>query len=147
VTVGKYSEEATKRNKAMLHNSRIGNGSSRRLASPKNGRRGGARGISVRHQLLSSSRRAADVERLESAIGRFRAERNVANNCEVVFFEIAGDVHLHCNVTHRHATKTVTGWAGPGHMPEGFVHNRRFGNMPRKDMIRHLRDMVLAARI
>jgi len=71
----------------------------------------------------------------------------VANNCEVVLFEIAGDGHLHCNVTHRHATKTVTGWAGPGHVPGGFVHNRRFGDTSQNDMIRHIRDMVCAARV
>jgi hypothetical protein len=102
--------------------------------------------ISARHQPLSDSW-TADVENLEWAIGRFRTDSTVANNCEVVFFEIAGDAHLHCNVTHRHATKTATGWAGPGHVPEGFVHNRRFGDMPRKEMIRHINDTVLAARI
>jgi hypothetical protein len=62
-------------------------------------------------------------------------------------FEIVGDGHLHCKVTHRHATKTVTGWAGPGHVPDGFVHNRRFGDTPQNDMIRHIRDMVFAARL
>jgi hypothetical protein len=71
----------------------------------------------------------------------------VANNCEVVFFEIVGDRQLHCNVTHRHATKTVTGWAGPGHVPGGFVHNRRFGDTSQNDMIRHIRDMVCAPRV
>ena len=131
----------------MLHNSRIGKGSSRRLASPKDGRRGGTMGISVRHQLLSSSRRAADVERLESAIGRFRTDPNVANNCEVAFFEMVGDQHLHCNVTHRRATKSVTGWAGPGQVPGGFVHNRRFGDAPHSQVVRHIRDMVFAARV
>ena len=130
----------------MLHNSRIGNGFSRRLASPQNGRRGGAMGISVRHQLLSSSRRAADVERLESAIGLFKADPDVAINCEVAFFEMVGDDHLHCNVTHRHATKSVTGWAGPGHVPRGFVHSRRFGDTPHNAIVRHIRDMVFAAR-
>jgi hypothetical protein len=131
----------------MLHKSRIGNGSSRRLASPQNGRRGGAMGISTRHQLLSSSRRTADVERLESAIGRFKADPDVANNCEVAFFEMVGDEHLHCNVTHRHATKSVTGWAGPGHVPDGFVHHRRFGDTPHSDIVRQIRDMVFAARV
>ena len=130
----------------MVPKPRVGNGSSGRLTSSQNGRRGGAMAISARHQPLSDSW-TADVENLEWAIGRFRTDSIVANNCEVVFFEIAGDGHLHCNVTHRHATKTVTGWAGPGHVAEGFVHNRRFGDMPRKDMIRHIRDMVLAARI
>ena len=129
----------------MVPKPRVGNGSGG-LASSQNGRRGGAMAISARHQPLSDSW-TAHVENLESAIGRFRTDSTVPNNCEVVFFEIAGDGHLHCNVIHRHPTKTVTGWAGPGHVPEGFVHNRRFGDMPQKDMIRHIRDMVLAARI
>ena len=102
--------------------------------------------ISARHQLLGNSWTAA-VEDLEWAIGRFKADRNRANNCEVVLFEIAGDAHLHCNVTHRHVTKTATGWAGPGEVPDGFVHNRRFGDTSQNDMIRHIRDMVLAARV
>jgi len=102
--------------------------------------------ISARHQLLSDSW-TTDVEHLEWAIGRFKADPNAANTCEVVFFEVEGDRHLHCNVTHRHATKTVTGWAGPGHVHDGFVHNRRFRDTPQKDMIRHIRDMVLAARV
>jgi hypothetical protein len=102
--------------------------------------------ISARHKLLSDSW-AADVEDLEWAIGRFETDRHVANNCEVVFFEIAGDEHLHCNVTHRHATKTISGWAGPGHVPAGFVHNRRFGDTSQNDMIRRIRDMVFAARV
>ena len=102
--------------------------------------------ISARHQLLGDSW-TADVENLEWAIGRFKADRNVANTCEVVFFEIAGDKHLHCNVTHRHATRTVSGWAGPGHVAAGFVHNRRFDNTSQNDMVRHIRDMVFAARV
>ena len=130
----------------MLPKSRVGNGSSGRLALSHNGRRGGAMAISARHQLLSDSW-TADVEHLEWAIGRFKADPNVANNCEVAFFEIVGDGHLHCNVTHRHATKTVTGWAGPGHVPDGFVHNRRFGDTPHNEMIRHIRDMAFSARV
>src|SRR6187431_3159953 len=108
----------------MPPKSRAGNGSSRGLALSQIGRRRGAIAISTRHQLLSNSWKA-DVESLEWAIGRFKADSNVANNCEVVFFEIVGDGHLHCNVTHRLATKTVSGWAGPGRVADGFVHNRR----------------------
>jgi hypothetical protein len=130
----------------MLQKSPVGNDPSRRLVSPQNSRRAGVMAISARHRLLSDSW-TADVENLESAIERFKVDPNVENNCEVVFFEIAGDGQLHCNVTHRHATKTVTGWAGPGHMPAGFVHNRRFGDTPQKDMIRHVLDMVFAARV
>lgn len=130
----------------MPPQSRVENGSSGRLAPSQNGLRGGAMAISARHQLLSDSW-TADVESLESAIGRFKIDRNTANNCEVVFFELAGDEHLHCNVTHRHETKTVRGWAGPGHVPDGFVHNRRFADTSHNDMIRHIRDMVFAARV
>ena len=102
--------------------------------------------ISARHQLLSDAW-TADVENLESAIGRFEADPNGPNNCEVVFFEIAGDGHLHCNVTHRYATKTASGWVGPGHLADGFVHNRRFGDTSQNDMLRHIRHMVFAARV
>ena len=125
---------------------RVGNGSTVRLAPSQYGRHGGAMAISARHQLFSDSW-TADVENLESAISRFKTDRNVANNCEVVFFEIIGDQHLHCNVTHRHATKTASGWAGPGHVPDGFVHNRRFDDTSQNDMIRHIRDMVFAPRV
>ena len=127
----------------MLQHSRVGNGSSRRLASPEKGR-GGARGISARHRLLSDSRKT-DVEKLESAIARFKADPDMSNNCEVAFFEMVGDEHLHCNVTHRHATKSVMGWAGPGQVADGFVYNRRFGDTPHHEVVRHIRDMVFAA--
>jgi hypothetical protein len=130
----------------MPPQSRVGNGSSGRVRSSRNGGREAAVRVSARHQLLSDSW-TADVENLERAIGRFKAHSNVANNCEVVFFEIAGDRHLHCNVTHRHATKTVTGWAGPGHVPDGFVHNRRFDDTSHNDIVRRIRDMVFAARL
>jgi hypothetical protein len=106
-------------------------------------RGGGAVAISARHQLLSHSW-TADVEALEGAIGRFRTDRNLTNNCEVVCFEIAGDGHLHVNVTHWYATKPVRGWAGPGKMPDGFVHNRRFADTSRAELIRQVRDMVFA---
>jgi len=130
----------------MLLQSRVGNGSSGRVASSRNGRRDGGMRISARHLLLGEWW-TADVENLERAIGRFKTDRNMTNNCEVVFFELVGDDQLHCNVTHRHATKTVRGWAGPGQVPDGFVHNRRFRHTSHNDMIRHIRDMVCAARV
>ncbi len=130
----------------MPPTSRFGNGSLGRQASSQYGRRGEAMATSSRHQLLSDLW-TADVENLESAIGRFKTDRNMANNCEVVFFEIVGDEHLHCNVTHRHATKAVSGWAGPGQVPDGFVHNRRFGDTSQNEMLRHIREMVCAARV
>jgi hypothetical protein len=120
-------------------------GMSRAVASYHDGRSGVAMAISARHQRLSDAW-TSDVEKLERAIGRFNADWNMANNCEVVLFEIAGDEHLHVNVTHKYATKSRGGWAGPGRMPDGFIHNRRFGDTSQKDMIRHIRAMVFAAR-
>lgn len=110
-------------------------------------RRGGnAVAISARHQLLSDSW-TANVEALEEAVGRFSTDANLTNYCEVVSFQIAGDAHLHVNVTHRYATKRVKGWAGPGKVPQGFVHNRRFADTSQAEMIRHVRDMVFATRM
>ena len=100
----------------------------------------------TRHKLLTNSW-TADVETLETGVGRFTSERPLLNHCEVVFFEIAGDGDLHVNVTHRHETIPVRGWAGPGRLPDGFVHNRRFGDAPPSAILRHVRDMVYAARI
>jgi hypothetical protein len=132
----------------MRPHSRVGNGSSAGSLDDlrHNGRRRGGMAISARHRLLSDSW-MADVESLEGAIGRFSTERHLTNNSEVVFFEIVGDEYLHVNVTHRYATKAVSGWAGPGLMPGGFVHNRRFGDTTRNEMIRHIRDIVFAARM
>ena len=102
--------------------------------------------ISARHTLLSDSW-TADVEALKAAIGRFKTDGHSTNNCEVVFFEIVGDDHLHVNVTHRYATKSVGGWAGPGKIPGGFVHSRTFGDTTQNEMIKHIRDIVFAARV
>jgi hypothetical protein len=102
--------------------------------------------ITTTHKLLTRSW-TADVEALETAIGRFKADRAVTNDCRVVFFEIVGDGHLHVNVTHRYPTRAASGWAGPASVPEGFVHNRTFGDTPPNRIVRHIRDMVFAARI
>lgn len=104
-----------------------------------------ARAVMTKHKLLTSSW-TADVDTLETAIGRFPTDGRLANDCQVVFFEIAGDAQLHVNVTHQHATMAVRGWAGPGKLPDGFVHNRRFSDTPPDQMIRHIRDMVFASR-
>lgn len=102
--------------------------------------------ITTAHKLVTGSWNA-DVEALETAVGRFTANRLLANDCRVVFFEVAQDRHLHVNVTHRHQTRSVRGWAGPASMPEGFVHNRIFGKTSPNLMIRHIRDMVFAERV
>lgn len=100
----------------------------------------------TRHKLLTDSW-TADVETLETGVGRFTSARPLLNHCQVVFFEIAGDDDLHVNVTHQHETIPVRGWAGPGRLPDGFVNNRRFADAPPSTILRHVRDMVYAARI
>ena len=102
--------------------------------------------LSADHKLLTKSW-TADVESLETAIGRFTEDRRLTNDCRVMFFEIAGDRHLHVNVTHRHPTMAVRGWVGPASLPEGFVHNRTFEEAGASQMLRHIRNMVFAARI
>jgi hypothetical protein len=111
----------------------------------EHGARDGAKGVTTKHKLLTSSW-TADVETAEIAIGRFTPRRPPANDCEVVFFEIAGDGQLHVNVTHQHCTTPVHGWAGPAKLPDGFVHNRRFDATTPNQMIRQIREMVFAAR-
>jgi hypothetical protein len=95
------------------------------------------------HKLLTGFW-TADVDAMETAIGRFAP--SLKNHCQVVLFEMAGDRELHVNVTHEHRTIAVRGWSGPGRVATGFVHNRRFGHTPPRQIIRHIRDMVFAAR-
>jgi hypothetical protein len=84
---------------------------------------------------------------MEIAIGRFTVDRPLTNECQVMFFEMDHDAHLHVNVTHKHLTKAATGWAGPGAVADGFVHNRRFGDTQQSQIVRHIRDMVFADQI
>lgn len=101
--------------------------------------------ITTSHNLLTGSW-TADVEAAETAIKRFSSKRSSTDNCHVALFEIHGDELLHVNVTHGQPTKGVSGWAGPGIVPDGFVHNRTFGDTQSNQVIiRHIRDMVLAA--
>ncbi len=102
--------------------------------------------VKTKHNLLTGAWSAA-VERLEAGIGRITIERPVANDCQIAFFEIAGDDELHVNVTHHHPTAKVRGWSGPANLPEGFVHNRRFAEMTSRRMLQHIREMVFAERI
>jgi len=101
-------------------------------------------GITTQHKLLTD-RWTADVETLETAIGRFVVGRAPANDCLVVLFEVARDADLHVNVTHRRRTKTVDGWAGPGSVSGGFVNNRTFGDESAGRIAGHIRHMVFAA--
>jgi hypothetical protein len=103
--------------------------------------------LTTKHKLLTHSW-TTDVEAVEAAIGRFRADRVPGNDCQVVLFEMVRDGHLHVNVTHKHPTKSAPGWAGPASLPQGFVHNRRFSDaQPTGQIVRHVRDMVFAAPI
>src|ERR1051325_8123788 len=102
--------------------------------------------IRTTHKLLTGSW-TADVETLETAVGRFKADGELRNDCHVAFFEVVRDGHLHVNVTHQHQTSTATGWAGPGSLPDGSVHHRTFDDMPPSQIIRHVRAMVFAPRI
>jgi hypothetical protein len=102
--------------------------------------------ITTRHTLLTGSWNA-DVASMETAIGRFKSDSRSKNDCQIVFFEIIHDSHLHCNVTHTHATREVRGWAGPASVAGGFLHNRTFANTPPTRMLQQIKDMVLAARI
>jgi hypothetical protein len=101
--------------------------------------------VTTRHRLLTAAW-TADVDALERAVERFTLDRVLSNRCDVAFFEVAGDRELHVNITHRHQTREVPGWAGPASMPEGFVHNRRFSDAKPATMIRQIRDMVFAER-
>ena len=94
-------------------------------------------------RLLSASW-AADVDAIETAMQRFKADHPLAGDCAVAFFEIAADEKLHVNVTHRRLTKAIAGWAGPADTPVGFVHNRTFGATAAPKLVRHVREMVFA---
>jgi hypothetical protein len=89
----------------------------------------------------------ADVSSIEASMWRFNDQHPLTNDCDVVFFEIAGDEKLHVNVTHRRETKEVRGWAGPADTPKGFVHNRTFsGATSTPQLVRYVREMVFAGR-
>ena len=100
--------------------------------------------ITTEHSLLTTTW-TADVRTVETAIGRFASEQPLASDCQVVMFEIEGDHQLHVNVVHQaEHTATVQGWSGPGQLPVGSVYNRRFGDTPAAQIIRHIRNMVFA---
>ena len=90
----------------------------------------------------------ADVTSIETSMRLFNGKHPLASDCDVVYFEIAGDEKLHVNVTHRRQTKEVPGWAGPGDTPKGFVHNRTFGGaISTPQLVRYVREMVFAGRV
>lgn len=102
--------------------------------------------ITTTRNLLTQSW-TADVDALEIAIGRLTSRQSPTNDCRVALFEVAGDGSLHVNVTHRHRTQAPRGWAGPAVMPQGFVHNRTFSDMPPNRIVRHIREMVFSDRV
>jgi hypothetical protein len=95
------------------------------------------------HKLLTQSP-TADVEVLEAAIGQFKPDRDSANESQIACFELARDAELHVNIRQKFAVKPVTGWAGPGRVPAGFVHTRTFSTAQRGEMLRQIRNMVCA---
>jgi hypothetical protein len=86
----------------------------------------------------------ADVDTMEPAIRRFTADRQLEHDCHIALFEVAGDTDLHVNVIHSHVRPAVSGWLGPGILPAGCVYNRRFGDTPPSEVLRHIREMVFA---
>jgi hypothetical protein len=96
-------------------------------------------------QKLLTSLWTEEVATVEAAVGHFEADGAMKNDCRVAFFEIVRDDHLHVNITHRYPTRTARGWAGPASLPQGFVHNRTFGDTPARQIIRHVREMVFAS--
>lgn len=102
--------------------------------------------IKIRRTLLTGTWTAA-ADAVETAVGRFAADRPLANDCEIAMFEMAGDRHLHVNVTHSYPTRSIRGWAGPGKVTQGYVHNRRFGHARRRLLIRQVEEVVMAPRL
>jgi len=99
--------------------------------------------VTTHHSLLSDAW-TEDVRTLEMGISEFATPRGSANECQVALFEMPGDAYLHVNVTHRHEKKGAKGWAGPGNVPEGFVHNRTFESSATDGILRQIRQMVFA---
>ena len=97
-------------------------------------------------QKLVTSAWIDDVDTVMTAIRGFTRRRRLQNDCRVVLFELSGDRDLHVNVTHNHHTASPAGWSGPGIVPDGFVHNRRFGRAESGEIADHIHTMVFAPR-
>ena len=102
--------------------------------------------FTTKHRLVTGFW-TADVRLVEAAIRQFHQDSRPGHECQIVFFELAGDTHLHVNVTHQKPTTQVEGWDGPAITAAGYVHNRRFGERGPAQMIRHVRRMALAREI
>ena len=101
--------------------------------------------VKTTHNLLTDSW-TGDVQVIEGAIGRRGSGRAVTTDCHVALFEVVRDDQLHVNVTHKYATRSAPGWAGPAVLRTGFVHNRTFGDVQPNEIIRQIRKMVFATR-
>jgi hypothetical protein len=99
--------------------------------------------ITANHALLTGAW-TVDVKAMEEAIGRLTMDPRVGNDCCVTFFEVAGDQHLHVNITHRSAMVGVDGWAGPATTAGGVLYNRLFSRMPRYQLLRQIKHMIFA---
>jgi hypothetical protein len=99
----------------------------------------------VHHTLLTDAW-TADVQALENGIGGFGTPPGLGTDYQISLFEMAGDKHLHVNITHARQTKPVDGWAGPGVTPAGFVHNRTFDPASTDRILQDIRRMVFAPR-
>jgi hypothetical protein len=100
--------------------------------------------IAASHALLTGAW-TVYVKAMEEALGRLGMDRGAAEDCRVTFFEVAGDRHLHVNITRRSATVAVNGWAGPATTADGVVYNQMFDRMPRYQLLRQLKHMIFAA--
>ena len=100
--------------------------------------------ITANHALLTGAW-TADVKALEEALRRLGMDPAGGEDCRVTFFEVAGDRHLHVNITRRSATAAVNGWAGPATTADGVVYNQMFDRMPRYQLLRQLKHMIFAA--
>jgi len=102
--------------------------------------------ITTTHKLLTECW-AGKVATFETVLGRFNADGAMKNDCDVAFFEVARDAHLHVDIVHRFQTSTEPGWAGATNLAGGFVHNRAFGAMRPSQLVRRVLEMVFASRI
>ena len=85
---------------------------------------------------------SADVTVLDAALRRCRASTRSTGGCDVRFFEVEGDPHLHVNVTHLHSPSEVIGSTRAAAPPDGYVQSRVFPRAPRYQILRQIREMV-----
>jgi len=98
------------------------------------------------HRALLTDAWTAHVHTLEDGIRGFGPPPGAATDYQVSMFEMAGDSHLHVNVTLGHETKRIKGWAGPGVTAAGFIHNRTFASESIDRILYEIRRMVFAPR-